>query len=125
MIVRSFKESDLNELKMIHDKYFKDEFTFEDFCRNASCALICEENGRIISAMNLRSLLEMVSISDKEFPTDIRRDAMVNLLSKSLLIAGQAGFDSIHAFVQDDNWANHLKKRYGFRDSVGKSLVIG
>lgn len=124
MIIRPYGESDLEEIKRIHEKFFSDQFTFDDFCRCFG-SLVAEENGKIISVMNLRLLVEMTSVSDKDLPTNLRREAMIRLLSKALLISGQNGYDSIHAFIHDDVWASHLKKKYGFRDTSGKSLVIG
>lgn len=125
MIIRAIEEKDLEQLKNIHASYYKDEFTFEDFVRSSLFNLLCEDDdGAIITAANIRTLLEIVMLTDKHKSSRIRREALLRIFHASLVVAGKTNHNSLHAFVQDENWYNKLK-RYGFRDSVGKSLVIG
>jgi hypothetical protein len=115
---------DLPQLQEIHAKFYANEFPIEDLTNRFFETIVVEENGKIISACALRTLIEAVMITDKSSSARARRDALVQILIKSLLVAGQTGHNSVQAFVQDDNWEKQLK-HYGFRECKGKALFIG
>src|SRR3989304_3905742 len=125
MIIRPFRENDLDQLKEIHEKYYKEEFRLENFLRPYLFGVICaNDDDFIISAGVLRFIFESCIMTDKDFSSRIRRDALLQILRSQLLVTGRLGGDTIHAFVQDDKWFDQLK-RYGFKEPKGKALFLG
>lgn len=124
MIIRPLSSSDLDELRTIHEKYYKDEFCFDDFISGflASC-VISDESGRIVSAGGMRALAEMVLITNKDCSVRDRREALYMILNASCYQAPRLGFNSLHAFIQEEKWLKQLK-RIGFKETKGKSLVL-
>jgi len=124
MIIRPVKEDDIEILKEIHERYYKNEFPFDDFIGRFFECMVAEDNGKIISACSLRTLIEAVMITDKNIDHKLRREALLRILHTSLLVAGRTGHPSVQAFIQDETWEKQLK-RYGFRECKGKALYIG
>jgi hypothetical protein len=124
MTIRPLKDSDVNELRTIHAKYYSHEFSFDDFARGflASCC-IESSSGEIVSAGGIRPLTEIVLVTNKDFSVRERREALYKMLTACMYSASKFRLDSLHAFVQDDVWIKHLK-RVGFKDTKGKSLIL-
>lgn len=124
MNIRLLKLEDEQELREIHAKYYSEEFTFDDFTRGFLISFAVEdESGRIISAGGLRPLVEAVIMTDKSHSVRDRREALYNMLAAFVLAGMERKIDSIHAFIQDEDWLNHLKQ-IGFKETKGKSLVL-
>lgn len=125
MIIRTFDKSDVDELKVIHERYYQDKFPFPDFFNHfVGRFSVVDDTDRIISAGGVRLLLESVIITDKAYSLKQRRNALLMILQASLFCMGRNKFDQLHAFIQDDEvWVKALK-HYGFQDINGKGLVI-
>ena len=116
--------NDINQLKQIHDKYFKDEFAFPDFLNGyLSSFVVTDDNDNIITAGGVRLIAESVIITNKDYDIRDRREALLTMLKYQVITCGKNKFNQLHAFVQDDKWYEHLK-RIGFKDSVGKAIVL-
>ena len=123
MIVRLLKKNDWNKVKEIHERYYADEFSINDFFKNVLNAYVVEnDNGQIIVAGSVRMIAEAVMLTDKSFSVRQRKEALIEMYRTMLITTGRMNFDSLHAFVQDSNWENQLKK-FGFIDTKGKALV--
>lgn len=124
MQVRNINSSDIDTLKRIHELYFKNEFDFPDFLNGWLCSFLVEnEDGRIISAGGVRCITESVLITDKSFSVRERKEALMEMLRASIYTSHKFNFDQLHAFIQNDNWYNHLLK-VGFKPTKGKSMVL-
>ena len=119
------QESDVPELRKIHEKYFSHEFTFDDFIGGFIAAFTVEDSvsGKIVSAGGIRAIIETVAVTNKDFSVRERREALYNLLAACAFNANGRGYTALHAFIQDETWLKQLK-RAGFRETVGKSLVM-
>lgn len=125
MILRAMMPRDLDAVKAIHEKYYGQEFPLPDFVTNYLCAfVVLDEDGSIISAGGVRTLLESVLITDKSFEPEVRKEALLHILGANLHCAKRGNFEGIHAFVQDKKWANRLR-RVGFKDAIGEALYLG
>ena len=124
MKVRALVPSDVDNLREIHEKFYKNEFEFPNFLHGFLCAFAVTDNeGHIISAGGVRSIAESVIITDKSRTPKEKRLALYNVLDASEFITKHAGYDELHAFIQDENWYRHLTK-IGFCPTKGKSLVL-
>jgi len=123
MISRSLVPEDIEKLRSIHEKFFKDDFTFPDFTKFICASVVTDTKDRIICGGGVKPLAESIVITDKDFSPKERKDALLEMLNASLWYANKAGFEQVHAFVTDDKWYEKLKN-YGFNDCKGKAIFI-
>lgn len=124
MNIRALNPLDINELKEIHELYFKDEFSFPSFLQGYHCAFVVEDEHGIIAAAGVRPIAEVVLITNKE-PSPIKKfKALTKILQASEFIGKRFGYDSIHAFVQEEGWQKHLMTRANFKPTKGQSLFL-
>lgn len=122
--LRQLNPSDLAELKRIHGKFYSKEFSFHDLFDNSlSSLVVTDNNDKIIVGGQVRVIAEATIVTDKDVNIELRRKALNRLLNAFKFSIASKGFYQLHAFVQDEVWERHLK-RHGFKDTVGKSLVI-
>ena len=122
--IRGMKEEDLDELRVIHEKFYKEEFDFPNFCDKFLCSFIIQgDNNKILCGGGVRLITESMLITNKDFPVDERREAFLQVLDASVFLTGKYGYNQLHAFVQDLSWERHLVK-YGFETCKGRALVV-
>jgi len=112
-----------NELHTSNEKYYKEEFDFPDFITNFLCCFIVEQEGNIICAAGVRTIAEVILITDKDFPVRSRRGSLYNVLDASSFIAGKMGYNALHAFITDLTWKEHLSN-VGFHPIKGDGLIL-
>ncbi len=123
MIIRAFKESDLNQLMKIHEEFYKEEFSFNDFCNAFVDFFVVEEDNQIISAGGIRAIAESVIMTNKVMSNKTRVRALHQMLEAQLFTCGKTNFRQLHAFIQDKDWERHLMK-IGFQKCKGDALFI-
>ena len=123
MIIRPLDNSDLQDLRKIHKKFYKEEFAFPDFDKHFLYAFSITLDGKIVTAGGVRTILESVILTDQSFSPRVRREALYQMLQSSIYCADKMSYEELHAFIQDENWLKILQK-VGFKPTVGKSLVI-
>lgn len=123
-MIRAFNEGDIDIAKKVWEDFFTEEFQFPDFLKML-CAFVVtpEDSNYPICIGGVRTLAEVVLITDKNFSVRDRRQALYQVLSASQYVAERSGHDALHAFIQDHNWLYHLK-RVGFSETKGKSLYL-
>jgi hypothetical protein len=115
---------DLNKLREIHKKYYKDEFSFPDFTNQfINKFQVNDENDKLIVAGGIRMIPEIILITDKDAPVLDRRTALFTALDYMIYNAQQMNLTELHAFVQDHKWSKQLK-RTGFIPIKGDGLVL-
>lgn len=124
MIIRAIEKNDEDKIEAIRNKFYDHEFGPIDFRDNFICAFVVEEEGRIITAGGVRTIAEAIAVTNKDFTPYKRRQALMKMLLADAHIARMSGYDSLHAFIQDQYWAEHLVKK-GFRHTKGDALVLG
>src|SRR5437667_144788 len=80
MILRAFQETDLDQIKIIHEKFYKEEFDLPDFTKNFICAFTVIQNDKVIMAGGVRTFAVVVLVTDKEASLRKRRDAFLQVL---------------------------------------------
>lgn len=124
MNIRAAHFSDIDAIRKIHERHFKNEFDFCEFQNNFLGCFVTEDDKGIISAGGVRTIAECLIVTDMDRRVRDRKTALYNILQTSMHIANRAGYNQLHAFIQDENWERILYKT-GFQKTVGKSLVIG
>ena len=123
MEIRSYAPTDLEELKRIHEKHFKNEFDLPNFLRNYHCAFTVENKGHIVTIGGVRPIAEAVTVTDKALPTREKSNALYEILEASIFIAQQHNYDQLHCFIQNMQYYHQLQRK-GFRQTKGFALVM-
>lgn len=124
MNIRSLQTNDINELKRIHELYFREEFEFPDFLNGYYCVfVVTDDSNSIITAGGVRPIAESVIITNQDYSVRKRMDALNKLLDASRFTCNQSGYNQLHAFIQNKTWLTQLYDK-GFRPTKGESIVI-
>jgi hypothetical protein len=125
MMVRTYHPSDFNKFREIYEKFYKEEFDINEFNdKNFEFLIvITDEFDRIISCVGARKILELVAITDKDVSVRKRRDALVKGLLTISHFARRLGYNQIHAFIKDKEWAQHLLN-HNFKPCSGDALYL-
>jgi len=117
---------DINELKEIHNKFYRNEyeFPFETVNKIAEAFVIRDDiNDEIITFGAIELSAELVFITNKDFSVRARRDALLQMLNKLKQVGSAYKFDGLHCTIQNPHWLQQLKK-YGFVEARGKYLYL-
>lgn len=123
MIIRNYQDNDLEQLKVIHERYYKDEFSISEFYQKFIGCFVVIENDKMICAGGVRPIAESVIVTDKSFSARQRRDALLQMLQAHTFVSNRNDFKQLHAFIQDPLWKAQLLD-YGFKECKGNALVI-
>ncbi len=116
---------DEKELREIWKKHYKDEFAFPDFFKHFLCAFkFLDDDGNIITAGGVRTIPEVVLLTDKDMPALKRMRALRNALQFVQHIAYKNSYEHFHATFKDGDvsWERALKL-YGFKSMTDTMLV--
>lgn len=123
MIIRNFEERDIESLKKIHEQY-KHEFPLDVFDdRNFLGLFTAEVEGSPILLGGVRTLAEIVVVTDKNATPRDRREAFYKSLDVASFLCNTNNYPELHAFIHDDAWLRVMVRR-GFKPAKGKALVI-
>lgn len=121
MIVRKFNpEQDGKQLEEIHGSY-ESELGLQELVGERF--VIADDNDRIIVVGCNCSLAEVRLVTNKNVNVKQRREALMSSFQISEFVAKNAGYNQLHAFVQDEVWLNQLLK-HGFRRTTGTAILI-
>lgn len=124
-MIRALLKRDESSIQAIHKQFYADEFSLDDM-KNLTCGFSAvDENDKIICAGGIKSIMEMIIVTDKSVGLDKRQVALYEMLNTAAKTTHEAGYRQLHAFIQDEKWARYLIKHVGFKPTVGQSLVIG
>lgn len=122
-MIRALEPRDIEELQQIHAKFYSDEFQFPDFFQRFICAFVVKDDDKIVSVGGVQPIAESIIITNKELSVKKRREALLQVLDASRYIANRAGYNQLHALIQDKTWKNHLMK-YNFHPCKGEALFL-
>lgn len=123
MHIRTLEYSDFEQIKAIHEKFYREEFSMDDFCKGFMYAVVVLEGEEIITAGGVRAIAESVIITNKDVSVKLRREALYKILEVNRYICQQKHFDQLHAFIHDDTWKEQLE-RVGFQPCKGKAIYL-
>ncbi len=122
MDIDIIRPPDLIKIQEIHNEFYDHEFNLGEFLDHGLCTFTAKQNGKIVTAGSVRTLVELVAITDKSYSSRVRLRGLHELLQTAGFVAQRSGYSQIHAFVQDPMWAQQMKNR-GFRPTIGEALV--
>lgn len=124
MIIRGFSERDVNSLKKIHKDQYENEFSLNEFMSSNYIGSFSalDENENLIATGGVRTIAEMVIVTDKNQSVKVRREALLKMLQAGSFFCKNNNYRQLHAFVQDQVWLSQLLK-HGFRETAGQSIV--
>lgn len=123
MTIRLLQSDDIDEIKLIHEKFYKREFDLPNFANDfLTSFIVCDDSG-IITVAGIKPIAEIIAVTNKDVSPRRRRSALLSILESSSYIGKRYNFDQLHAFVQDCNWERQLK-HVGFSDCKGHALYI-
>lgn len=126
MIIRPLFETDKDEVDRIYNKHFihleKPNFYNKDVF---PCPFIVASSGnRVIVAGGVKTIAEVVVVSDRDFSIKHRLDALIQALGSTITIAKDMKYRQIHVFVShDDSYVSVLQK-FGFKLLDAKVLTL-
>ena len=123
MVIRALEAKDMKALEEIHREFFFEDFPFPDFLNSYICAAVIEDDRGIICAGGVRTITELVAVTDKSRSSRDRVKALKKLLEASIYFSTKTGHDHLHTFSQGDIWINQLMKA-GFNPCKGTALFI-
>lgn len=123
MIVRAFEPGDINTVRKIHSEYFP-TLDFPDFSRDYLCAFVIGDGDSPVCVGGVRAFAESIIVTDKSKSVREKREALYRVLDISKYIASHNGFNSLHAFIEDEEYMKILLKR-GFRLVNGRAVITG
>ena len=125
MEINPLTHEDIDELKVLHQKFYNEEFPFPNFLQKFICHFSVSGNdGTIISGGGLRTILECVLVTNKDVPPRQRREALLNILQACLHISQRTDYEGFHVFVQEDPKYVDMLTRTGFNRIKGEGLYI-
>lgn len=113
MKIRAFTPDDLEAVRKLHQEYYP-EFGFPDFL-NLLNAYIIEDDEGIIMAGGLEAVAEGVLVTNKARSRVKIGRALIEAQMISLFTCKRFGIKELYAFVNDDEYANHLIQ-HGFNN---------
>ena len=113
------------ELKIIWNKYFKDDFAFPDFFKSCLCAIkVTDSEGNLVTAGGIKLIPELVMVTDLGALHVQRVRALKRALEFAKYAVKKNSMDHFHAGVKaGSTWEHHLLKT-GFKESADKLLVL-
>jgi len=124
-MIRALLKRDQIQIKDIHEKFYKDEFPLSEL-DNLTCGFTAvDNNDRVICAGGIKSIMEMVLVTDKNVDLTKRQLALYDMLKTAGYSTKSAGYNNLHAFIKDERWAKYLIKHVGFKPIIGTGLIIG
>jgi hypothetical protein len=124
MIIREIRESDLDKIKEIHERYYKREFSLPDFKSHFLCSYVVEDDkDEIVSVGAIRTITEVIALTDKSKSARKRIEALSHIHNASVYFARCNNYNELHAFIQDCSWEQILKK-VNFKDTKGHALIL-
>ncbi len=121
---RSLELSDLPKIEEVHRAFYPN-LELPDFSKGI-CSFVIENdigNQPPICFGTVQRFAEIIILTDKSKTPRQKRDALYKVLSVSSYVAGQSGFKELHAFTNDEKYAQVLLKR-GFARVTQNALVI-
>jgi len=108
MHYRRMELEDVNKIKELHDKYYS-EFEFPDFFTNYLCRyVVLDENDDIILAGGVEPIAEQILVTNQEKNRIKIGRALVLSKNIGMQACRTNGIHELHAFVKNDEYAEHL-----------------
>ena len=121
--LRRVAHKDVDEIKKIYNRYYQHN-AFPDF-HNVNCIsfLVVDDSDNVISVMGINPILEIVAVTNKDYPSTTKVRALGELLKQVMSTGFELGYNELHAFAHDTKWTSQLI-RSGFKLTDNKVLTL-
>lgn len=120
MIIRDLRDEDNEEVTAILKQH---NFEYPKTSPIITQAVV-QEGLNVIAYGAVRLIAEEVMILDRGCSNRQKSQVLQLLHKRGIEDSHAAGFDQLHAFVQDPHFIDVLKKHYGYRECKGKAIVM-
>lgn len=120
---RRVKLSDLPIVDRIWRKFHKTGFGIPGRNHVVTQGVV-ESHGKVIAYGQVKAFCEAIMVLDLEEPTREKIEAVRKLMEIAIMDSTNTGYEQMHVFVQDPEFAKILKKHFGFQPCSGEALVL-
>jgi hypothetical protein len=125
MITRRYQPSDLEEVSALWEKHHSHEFSLPPLDEAIiACVAVDETTGKIVAYGVMKVYAEVVMVIDHDRGRITRARALTELMGVGVMAAQKAGLPQIHAMTTDPDYADVLRKHYGFSNIEGEHLMM-
>lgn len=110
--VREFKESDMQSVKLLHQKYFPG-LDFPRFMQYLCSFVIEDEFGEIVMAGGFEQIAELSLITNMDKSSVVRGRALRETKKVALYLSDKFNINEVYAFTHDNVLAKHIMQ-HGF-----------
>jgi hypothetical protein len=123
MDTRLLKQSDLEEIDRIWQKFYKGEFGLPPLDK-AIYAVVVEDKNKVVGFGQTRLTTESIMIIDQSLSLRDKVNILKLIMEAQTIGMTRAGMYETHAFAQNTNFARILKKHFGYEPVLGETLVM-
>lgn len=123
MSIRYARPEDETKIRRLYREHYNGEFDFPSR-DNVVVQLVAENEDEILGYGLLKTLSEAFIVLNKSETGRKKIKALTELIEGAIFSADRMNIEQIHAFVEDPEFANILKKHFGFKTYVGEALVL-
>lgn len=123
MIIRRYRHSDLEAVSKLWEKHHSHSFSLPTLEPSIINAVVEDAEGKIVAFGNLKVYAECVMVMDHDRPKSLLARAFKRLMETAILAARRNKIQKVHAVSLDPDFAELLRKHYGFSDVTGEHLV--
>ena len=122
MIVRRYTPEDLKVIDELWRKHHAHQFSLPKLQPSIIDCVVEDDKG-IVAFGNLKVFAEAVMIMDHDRSPIVRAKALREMMPIGIMAAQRSGIAEIHLVSQDPDYAELLRKHYGFTTVLGEHLV--
>ena len=125
MQFRYTKKDDLESIDRIWKVHYNTSFGLPNLENVIIHGVVEDETDGKISGFGLVKIFaEGILILDKSLTVRQKVATLRELMDAQRLGIDRANISQVHAFIQDPVFESVLKKHYGYKDTVGKCIVL-
>ena len=125
MQFRYTKKTDLESIDRIWKEHYNTSFGLPNLENVIIHGVVEDEDKGSITGFGLVKIFaEGILILHKSLSARQKVDTLRELMTAQRLGIDRANIGQVHAFIQDPTFEYLLKKHYGYKDTVGKCIVM-
>ena len=120
---RRIKLSDLPLIDRIWRKFHKSGFGIPGRANIVTQGVV-EKDGIVLGYGQVKVFCEAIMVLDLDIPQRDKIDVIRKLMEIAIMDSTKTGYEQLHVFVQNPEFAKILKKHFGFQSCSGEALVL-
>jgi hypothetical protein len=121
MIISELNKHEFEEIRTKHQT--QHDFPLPDYDKFIAHA-VAESDSKVVAYAGIKPIYELILSLDTSVPMREKVLAVRDLMQHGIFVAGNHNIPVFHAFVDEPNFIQMLKKSFGFRDCKGKALYL-